>query len=741
VYAVIAIQGRRSNIALVVIAVTSYSPSASRRRQELLLPLECVCFSHLTSLFQQQQTLAAPSSPELRRPTAPSFFLCPPTPAAMATAIAPTSAPEGHRPASPADSDKTVVASSENAMSNPRPRRALFSTGLGSRPPRVVQGPPYPPIIVRSVKVTGVVDAARLWREKYPREALSIFPDCGRTIGEFWDPADIHIDTPEHYQDVLNFLMADNVHCAKKFAVDWSRANPEQLSNTIGRANLKDIYDPANPGAIVDKVFVNGETNGWPHQFLFFAACIMRQTMLDMEKEKKLMQAKSTTASTEPTSAEQRHSISGNYGPAATSSGEPLVVDGSSMVKGKSKTNRKLTRTRPPRLTALPEPSAAAHHPVPAPVVPSRVPSKQHFVAPPNGRVPSNGQPHPGFQQPHPGFQNAQPMGHIMGGMPSNFVPSPTMNAPLPHMPHGGRPGYGAPPHPSRLGSHGENFPRVISGGYPTQPPSGPMSNMHTPHLNHASMAMGQPAMGPANPPQHYPQGYPPMSPATYAAAQLHQPGIGHPGMVPSQMMQMGPNMPPSYLQQIPNDHAPRGMPIGDLTNHMQYSNRLPYSMGTQKHGNRRNSSYGNGSGVLYDPYSGANPAFNDTNTGRKTSRGSYHNYSDRPHRKSSATDQRPRTGSYGYDRVDGGDNRHVKPRMIDDPAVLSDKLRGCGENWIGAENTTVDELYVSDLLEDVHERDVSELFRNHVGITPTKVLLKSSSFNTTRPYIHAFVS
>lgn len=112
---------------------------------------------------------------------------------------------------------------------------------------------------------------------------MSIFPDCNWVIEDFWDAVDIHVDTAEHLKEVLKFILNDNVYCARKCAKEFSEVHPEALK-VIGGSDLTGIYEASNPLAIVDKIFVYGETKRFPRQFLWHVAHIIRITMGSMRR-------------------------------------------------------------------------------------------------------------------------------------------------------------------------------------------------------------------------------------------------------------------------------------------------------------------------------------------------------------------------------------------------------------------------------------------------------------------------
>ncbi|KAF2829781.1 hypothetical protein CC86DRAFT_464288 [Ophiobolus disseminans] len=592
-------------------------------------------------------------------------------------------APPAHSPHLSAASKESVVAT--DAMSAHRPGRALFSTQLGDRPHRLAPGPPYPPIVVRSgSRIAAVAEAAMYWRGKFPRQAMGILPGCDWQIEDFWDAKDIQLDTREHYLAVLKFLSEQNVVWARNFATEWFRAHPEHAAKTVGQSNMASMCDPTNPQDIVNKVFIYGESEKHPPAFLWQAALTMRTTMLEMRAEQK----KSTPPDDTKTAA------------------------GAPPAKATSKANRKVTRSRPQRLTASTEPS------------PPTAPSKQHVAHPPK-RAPSYG-------TSQPGTHHGQPMGAIMAHMPPFAMASPNVGTQPLYSVNGQRfdPSFAAR---MAFNAYSENRSRVNSGSHAPRLPSGTMSNTHTPHFNNAALAMGLPGIAPQHPGQ-----YGQMSPSVHPA-QLSYPSINAPGIVPGIHVQ-GSNMPPMYTQQGFYDRTPRGM--GDMTNNAQYpQNMPPHVIAMQQQGNRRNSVYGNSGGGLYDPYNGTKHGFGDN---KKTDRGGHADQPGRS-RKFSAADNRPRTGSYSYNRTDTRPTSDTwypqygpKSRRLDNPQVINDKVYGCSEKWIGPENNSVNELFVNDLFDDVSPEEVMGMFTHMVAITPLRAHVTSTS---TGNRSHAFVT
>jgi hypothetical protein len=186
---------------------------------------------------------------------------------------------------SPADSEKTVIVSKRSTRAPPHLRRmdaqpgagaAVFSTDGGRHPHRNPLIPP-PPVIVRSDKVRGVVDFANYWRGECPDLYPCFFPDCGWGITDLWDAADIHVESPGFLEEVLHFIVRDNVAGATNFAQIWCQRNQDKVDKLACYTNL--MYDANDPFAIVDEFFTEGEQDECPRQFLFHALWALRQGM------------------------------------------------------------------------------------------------------------------------------------------------------------------------------------------------------------------------------------------------------------------------------------------------------------------------------------------------------------------------------------------------------------------------------------------------------------------------------
>jgi hypothetical protein len=634
--------------------------------------------------------------------------------------------------------EKTVAPPSNdttpaNTMAWPGSGRALFSTELGTRPQRDLRGPPFPPVIVRGDKVAGVVQTALHWRKKFPQICWTVFPQCGWMVEDFWDAEDIHVDTREHLTEVLTFLSRDNLWCASRFAEDWSRANTEQVAKILGVGDLKGSYDPKDHLAIVDKLFVNGETADKPREFLWHVAHIMRTALVEV-REKQQCEV-STNDPQQLASIEHHHGAPTQSSPTEASLEKLNIANASSAqpgdpyAKAPRKNNRKKIHVRPKGLTMSTGSSSTTVPTTSAPYVPPSAPS-QHGSLPTAKRVPSHG-------PPPPGAYHGQPMGHIMGGMQGQVLAPPNMSIPELRNPKG-RPGPGGPYNqPVPPGAYGDNLPRGPSGAYSSRPPSGAMSGIRSPHFNPASMVMGQPVMGPQHPMQPYGQGYPQMSPSSYPA-HLHHPDLAHLGMMYPPAHMPGISMPPGYVNQPFHGQRPRGMSISDTTNNQYYSSSIPPHDPTSRRSSRQSGLHSGGNNALYDPYGGSKPAFNDPHAGGKTSRGGGFMEQPGKSRKPSFAGHQPRTASHGNELVEQAPGNGGRYRnMIEDPSIVNDRVRGCDRTWIGPENQIVNELFVSDLPDDVQPDELRSVFAREININPVKITIKQSPHGY---HPHAFV-
>lgn len=212
------------------------------------------------------------------------------------------------------------------------------------------------------------------------------------------------------------------------------------------------------------------------------------------------------------------------------------------------------------------------------------------------------------------------------------------------------------------------------------------------------------------------------MSPSVHPA-HLHQYGMLPPG-VPAPMG-------PAYVQ--PPFDSRDSRPMYNMINNGHHINIPP--QGSYGSTNRRNSSFGGG-GMLYDPYDGTNPAFNDPNVSRRSTR---QMESTRP-RKASAPGNRVAQSHHGYSRPEtmtsyngryGGVASGTRP-MQDDLSITQNRTTGCGTDWIAPLNTTVNELFIGDLPVDVEdaviEHELANLFQRTFQISPVKISVRPVS-------------
>jgi hypothetical protein len=203
-------------------------------------------------------------------------------PAALSSNGEPAPA-ESNQSASPAPSDKTVTAPPVSSNGNSKPqsqpcqRSAIFSTDLGRRAPRGLQQPGGFQPIARSDLVKDVIVGAGHLLRKYPYQYLNIFPQQGWQIGDLWDEHDIQIEGESYFTELLGFIERDNVVRVQKYASEYAQKYPERL-HLIGD-DISGLYDKANPLSIVNKIFVNGESQNFPPSFLWKVAHFLRTHM------------------------------------------------------------------------------------------------------------------------------------------------------------------------------------------------------------------------------------------------------------------------------------------------------------------------------------------------------------------------------------------------------------------------------------------------------------------------------
>ncbi|KAL5118178.1 hypothetical protein ACEQ8H_003850 [Pleosporales sp. CAS-2024a] len=617
------------------------------------------------------------------------------------------------------DTSKTVAPFKYNEMDEvllwPGSGRALFSTAMGTRPQSSISKP-APPVIVRSDKRQGVIASAGYWRKQQPRLSFSIFANSGWSVEDLWDAADIHLETREHLEAVLQYLMLDNGYSAGLHSQDWARTHPDLFAEFIGMRHEPVVADPTDPLRLVDKFFKPGSipkpgpVQTWSRMFCWHTLQAMRDCPVITNAEDG-----SVAVLLQGTSSQEVHyelPVAAKAPTANTTSSEPATATAST------------AHSRQPT-DKLPQVSPKIT--IPAPFVPSTAaPQEVHGLTATSHGSASSVPPY-----------HYQSVGHVMGGMPTHGMGSPSMGGSILRNPKNRQPRHDAY-NPSLSGAYGENIPRMTSGGHSSRLPP-----LHSPHFNPTAMAFGQAVL----PPQHiqsFPQGYPPMSPSAYPV-QAYQSGYGPTMMMPPQQMRpAGIPPPPDFGRRHPSStRGGRGIMMGDATNNPYYaSNTVPHHQDSRR-SDRRGSFYGStGSNSLYDPYSGTRPAFHDYNASRRSGRGGYMDQPGRS-RKHSGPDARARNGSYGVGPDTTGlgghrsyDNRMPRVPMSDDPAIVGDLQYGCHQTWIGPQNHNVNELFVANLPEGTSDAEIQDMFVREVNIVPIQATVKPSVVG--RP--HAFV-
>lgn len=337
-------------------------------------------------------------------------------------------------------------------------------------------------------------------------------------------------------------------------------------------------------------------------------------------------------------------------------------------------------------------------------------------------------------------------MGDVHGSRTmSHPLAHPGLHVPKGRMGRSGSESYNQGIHPA---PYGENMPYGASGSYP-RPPSGSISMTQSPRFNSAHMSMPQPvASGPHGmSPFAYEQNM--MLPGMGACQQL-PPGAMHPNMMMTHTMQMPSSSMNHGYPRYPSgpQGSPYVMPMADMTNMHFNPNMPPQNIDPRRPGERRYSQqYGNGS-ALYDPYEGNNPSFRhpgSQHNSRKINHNSFQNLNGRQ-RKPSTPGGRFHQDQFANDKpshIQSNNSRFVwsKGPSEDDPAITQDYEYGCYTNWIGPQNTTVTEVFVGDLPEDIQKQELEALFHDRIGVKPESINLKipfqQNGYPTRR---HAFV-
>jgi hypothetical protein len=543
-------------------------------------------------------------------------------------------------------------------------------------------------------------------------------PSQGWTVDDLWDAEDLHIEGRKFCEEMLIFISRSTYYAADRFAKDWARAHPDRVNFT--GLQMGNVYDINDPLAIIDQIFVFGEPLGFPRVFLWHVAHILVTTWIEMNKATNATLRESLTPQARTWGQQTTNEVA-----------EPSSIPvGTTKDKNRSKKNRKITRSRPKKLTTSTEPSSAVDQPDRVALVATAAPD-QPITRPVSQRIPSQGL--------------VQPGGHsgLLRGGDASIPVGPSRSSPSMHpLP------LNVPKSNRNMGSgsynqhHGwvENNNRTIYGAYPRQP-SGPMPSIQSPQFVSPQMAMAQ----------HVPQ------PIMTGAGPYVQ--VAHPGYAfqPSDtgmmarahvnyqqgMMQAQP-MSPASLQQPHGQH----FSMGDMTNNMHHAN----AMMLQHQDSRApvpHPSNPRGAQDLYDPYSGNNHKFNGGpghhNGGRKGSNNSFASQAGRGRKVSNPGGREPynRSNSEYNATISSGSTRHTsfnnrRRPSEDDPAITGDSVSGCGHTWIGPKNSTVDELWVGDLIQDTSEGELVQMFKQAVGITPTSIALRGKFGSNS---LHAFAT
>ena len=654
---------------------------------------------------------------------------------------------------SPTTSDKTVIISSAHcskAPVTPQERQmpkapqispimcggqdqAVFSTDMG----RLAWHPPHKalPLVVRSDKIKGVVDSARYWREKYPEQSLCFFPECGYTIQDVWDGHDICIDTAEFLHEVLQFIMRENVYRARSYAEAWSAKNRDRL-DIIG-GDMTGIYDPANPLAIVDKIFVNGEANEFPRPFLWHVANIMRTGMRNASLKQRAV----------PTALNAKSTDTLEHTPKDAAEEKQIPTPGSAI----RKTNRKMHRpTRKKELTECPEVIPLAQASV---IVPGLPPTVRPSTAEPQG----TNLPIIPVQLPKI-YPNLQPS--FVEGQQALLPPPPFVNPPNMGIQKGRGSRAGSTSYNRSIAHRpwGENYPGQPMPGNQSRQLSGPLSAMQSPRYVPAVPIGQPPMMNPVNNIGPYHQGFTIMSPQM-APAQMNYGSIMHPGMLPPQTGPFGSRLPLEFGQPNYSSGPPiaQGMHMGDPSNTPNYQyNPLPQHMIDQRTSINLRPNQNSKPG-LYNPYGADKPEFSQIPSnpiGRKMPRNPSFNTTDRGRKMSAGNSKRPSYGqSQNSQRVDSNasfhGNRSVEAQGSKkvsadyfsytlDPTVTQDLDLGCGEHWIGPQNNYVNYLWVSNLPRnpDPSSQELKRMFETCAGVSVTSVRIQSDKYNAPFAYV-----
>ncbi|ORY18685.1 hypothetical protein BCR34DRAFT_292039 [Clohesyomyces aquaticus] len=657
----------------------------------------------------------------------------------MAAPSPPTVPAEVAPPArlSPANLEKRVVLAPLPSMALPQladerqyhPGQALFSTDLNRKPPRKMM-PPYPSVVARgySDPRQAVADYAHFWYNKYPREYLCYFPLCGWTINDLWDDWDIHIDSPSFLTEVLKFICGENLHWARGFAVAWAEANKDRFLKVVA-LDMEEIYEPTNPLAVVDKVFVNGEQNLYPRKFLWHVINVMRIGIYNVDAQQQVEAQKQGEATSSKTSSMKPR----NTGAVPQAAPRPR---GGGI---EAATKLPPAPSRPAQVIPGMQPPMVAPHRGPAPMIPF---SDVNIQMPPGSLgqyVPVRGGSHV-----HP---PAPPMGMSPQMNPVNMKTSKSRTT------RSASGAYNQPP--GMPGGWVEN----LQGPHPSsqlRQPSGTMSAMQSPRF-HPQMPMSQPMAGP---PYHMA----PFSPVPAFASPMNVPNhmaqLFTPMMHPAMMAPQGipyesPTMERGH-QGYGHDPPARRMQMEDMTNSSQYPH-AGLSRPDQRGNMLRRSSRVEKQQGLYNPYGAERPEFSNIPVqpvGKKNGRNSFSNNPGRGRKFS--------VGSYGRNAYGGASNtdrpepifhrqasRQQESGSQDSPyvqrankdvidlTIVNDSERGCSEDWIADKNEYVTYLWVADIPAGTEADDLKKFFQDIVEVRVAHVRLMTDKRQQPIAYVH----
>ncbi|KAF2465880.1 uncharacterized protein BDR25DRAFT_378060 [Lindgomyces ingoldianus] len=672
----------------------------------------------------------------------------------MANSSPPATATAAICAPSPADSEKTVVpfttppaseqmAVPDSASSN-CPGKALFSTDLNRRPPRTLK-PPYPPVIARGYadQKQAVADYAHFWRSKYPDQYQCFFPLCGWTINDLWDDWDIHVDSPSFLEQVLVFITWENTHHARGYAHVWATANKDRFLNIVC-GDINELQDPAGELATVDKVFVSGETNLFPHVFLWHVFNIMRVSIHNVNRKQHEEAQKHHETTAAETATKKAENIT--VPPEAVAVLQPARASAGSVSKHQAVSGSVAKATPPMQPPAIPLP--VTHPSIFAPAAPTiRGP-----IPPFRQNAPLRGGYH---NQPAGGSMSINPTMPTIPPMPPVHMNQPQVRYPKNRNMRSASGSYiqGIPmPQSSMPGGWAENVP-VPHTGQPSRQTSGAMSAVHSPRYSQP-VPISQSVMHSMNPMAPFPPN-PTFGPPMSGPNQMPYTPMMNPAMMVQQTTPFGsPAMEPGQQNYVYGSSTPRGVPIGDVTNNnSQYPFIGPPRMDQRGNMPRRGSRADKQQG-LYNPYGSDRPDFSHIPaqpTSRKTGRNSFSNQPNRGRKASigsynrNAYGQNPDPGDFNFQRQGAR-----QPEVIQDSPygqrgykdevdfnITQDRERGCDEGFIGDKNDFVDFLWVVEF--PVHMKDdaIRRLFEEATGVKVTQVRMLTDKRHMPIAYVH----